>query len=177
MPINPDAYWQYGLKLNSAVARADETAWFGYQTATTATTFPLGNSVQTNTSGGTYVAYCFHSVEGYSKVGKFVGRGSNDAGAFIYTGFRPAFLLIKSSSNAGNEWFIFDNKINPANTIRQYYLQAQSSAAQVHTNETNSPLDFVSNGIKFRWTQFNPSGYDMIYMAFAESPFKYSNAR
>jgi hypothetical protein len=116
-------------------------------------------------------------VPGFSSIGKFTGGGSNDAGAFVYTGFRPAYLLVKSSSNAGNEWFIFDNKMNPFNTTRQYYLQAQSDAAQVHTNESNSPLDFLSNGIKFRWTQFNPSGYDMIYMAFAESPFKTATAR
>ena len=162
------------LILNATDAVADSAAYWG--AAPGASTFTVGDSGTTNGSGSV-IAYCFHSVDGYSKIGKFVGGGSNDAGTFIYTGFRPAYLLVKSSSNAGNEWFIFDSKINPANTIRQYYLQAQSTAAQVYTNESNSPLDFVSNGIKFRWTQFNPSGYDMIYMAFAESPFKTSNAR
>jgi len=172
VPVNPDAYWQYGLKLNSTVAAVDETAWFGYQTATTATTFPLGNSAQTNTSGGTYVAYCFHSVEGYSKVGSYKGNGNSD-GPFIYTGFRPAWVFIKKSSASGDDWYQFDNKRETYNPVDKRLVINGTQAAG-----SGNPIDFLSNGIKVRDSSasFNGSGTTMIYMVFAAEPFKTTNA-
>ena len=161
----------YDLKLNTTDAQASGR-WS--TTAPTASVVTLKYDYE-HTSTNDYIAYCFHSVEGYSKIGAFTGAAT--PGAFVYTGFKPAYLLVKSYSNAGNEWFIFDDKRYPRNVKVGKYLQAQSTAAEVTTAESWSPLDFLSNGIKFRYTQFNPSGYGMIYMAFAESPFKTSNAR
>ncbi|MCP4799314.1 MAG: hypothetical protein GY893_05130, partial [bacterium] len=166
-----DEKWHYGLKLNSNVARAEETAWFGYHTAPTATTFPLGNSAQTNVSGGTYVAYCFHSVQGYSKVGSYEGNG-NANGSFIYTGFKPAFLLIKRIAGV-QDWMLADNKISPYNQT-EYMLRPAQSAAQ----QSGNTIDILSNGFKPRLTgnAFN-AGEKYLYMAFAETPFKTTNAR
>jgi len=167
--------WDNYLVLNSTASSNGYHALWN-RTDPTSTVFSIGSASEGNTNTADYIAYCFHSVDGYSKVGSFTGAGT--PGAFVYTGFKPAYVLVKSYSNAGNEWFVFDNKINPYNvTSVMQYLQAHSNAAQVSTAEATPPLDFLSNGIKFRYTQFNPSGYGMLYMAFAESPFKYSNAR
>jgi len=179
------AQWPVGVEQGSmdwtdyiALDKTNNSGDYPYwnDTAPTSSVFSLSSDGDVNESSATYIAYCFHSVEGYSKIGAFTGGGNN--GAFVYTGFKPAYLLVKSYSNAGNEWFIFDNKINPYNvrSIMQY-LQAQSNAAQVTAAEAYPSLDFLSNGIKFQYTQFNPSAYGMLYIAFAESPFKTSNAR
>jgi len=176
--VGSDALTDWGEFVSLNDTGAESSAIYFEDTAPTASVIELRNDGDASVNGNanTYIAYCFHSVEGYSKIGAFTGEGT--PGAFVYTGFKPAYVLIKSYSNAGNEWFIFDNKINPYNvTSVMQYLQAQSNAAQVSTAEATPPLDFLSNGIKFRYTQFNPDGYGMLYMAFAESPFKYSNAR
>ena len=171
--LNPDAFWQYALLLSSTAAAVDETAYFGYQTAATATTFPLGNSVGTNDSGDDYVAYCFHSVEGYSKVGSYEGNVNND-GPFVYCGFRPAWIMVKCS-DAISGWDIVDNKRDIDNAV-QSRLYPQSNGAE----ETMAVVDFLSNGFKVRTTSGNwnsSTSHTQIYLAFAESPFKYSNAR
>jgi len=117
------------------------------------------------------VSYAFHSVEGYSKIGSFVGNNNND-GTFLYLGFRPAYALIKAIT-ASSDWAITDNTINPYNQMSGW-LEANTD----DDLNTNGYLDFVSNGIKFRNTnaQFNDA-QTYLYMAFAESPFKYANAR
>jgi hypothetical protein len=167
------SYWDYYIILNTTAAEASESSNFGYNTNPTATTFPLGNNAATNASGGTYVAYCFHSVEAYSKVGSYTGNANND-GTFIYTGFRPAFVLAKSYDYA-YDWPMVDNKRGSYNVITKG-LAANSSDA-VLDNVANS-VDFLSNGFKLRnsHTMFNGSN-NYIYLAFAESPFKTSNAR
>ena len=130
----------------------------------------------------TLVAYCFASVEGYSKIGSYVGNDST-SGVFVYTGLSPAWLMIKRTDTAntstnlnGSHWGIVDNKrktFNPDN----YVLLANSSAAADTTNMAES-IDLLANGFKFNSGEdtFNGSG-TYIYLAFAESPFKYSNAR
>ncbi|MDP6772038.1 MAG: hypothetical protein QF704_15150, partial [Anaerolineales bacterium] len=127
-----------------------------------------------------YIAYCFHSVEGYSKVGSYSGNSSDD-GVFVYTGFRPAFVLIKCyAGHSGQEWVMFDNKRSEDNVINEY-IYANDSAAE---GSSGRNIDFVSNGIKMRsggtggtGGPVNISGRDYIYLAFAETPFKTSNAR
>jgi len=126
----------------------------------------------TNQSGANHIAYCFHSVEGYSKIGSYTGNGSTD-GPFVYTGFRPAFVMVKRTNNTGN-WLIQNNKAlgyNPSNS--------ELYANLGNTEVTADRADFLSNGFKPRVNsaENNASGSTYIYMAFAENPFKYSNAR
>ena len=169
------SYWDYYIILNTTAAEASESSNFGYNTNPTATTFPLGNNTATNASGGTYVAYCFHSVEGYSKVGSYTANGNAD-GPFIYTGFRPAYTIIKPYSRADN-WAISDS-------VRSTY-NGSTNQLRANNNEADfansaSAIDYLSNGFKIRTNDpgLNNSTSDTyIYLAFAESPFKTSNAR
>jgi len=138
------------------------------------TTFELkANLATTNESGDNYIAYCFHSVEGYSKIGFYNGNNNSD-GPFIYTGFRPAWVLFKGDTVASN-WCILDNKRSPFN-LADDVIQANETNAEA----TNlSDIDFVSNGIKIRDVVGNDTNksHTYLYMAFAEAPFKFANAR
>jgi len=156
----------------------------GISTATTSTTFTakIGSSNIDNVNGtsNTYVAYCFAQIAGYSAFGSYTGNGSTD-GPFVYLGFRPRFVMIKSTGS--QDWVMLDSSTNPYN-VAGNYLRPNSSGAE---NSGSSPTtstneDFLSNGIKFRndasssgYT--NGSGVTYIYAAFAENPFKYANAR
>ena len=132
-----------------------------------------GTDAFMNATSNTYIMYCFHSVEGFSKFSSYVGNGDPD-GPFVYTGFRPSFVMIKCSSAASTFWIMFDVERDTYN-VMDTYLQAQASNA-----ESSFPfIDYVSNGFKHRHnsSHTNTSGQTYIYMAFAENPFKYSNAR
>jgi hypothetical protein len=158
------------LKLNTTDASvASSTIW--NSTAPTSTVFSLGNGW-----AGSYstVAYCFAPVAGYSAFGSYTGNGSAD-GTFVYLGFRPRWVLIKSSSGVA-DWFVYDTSINAYNQVSTW-LRPDYSGAEV-TN-TAQAIDIVSNGFKLRGsdTGVNASGGTFIYMAFAENPFKYSSAR
>ena len=165
--------WHYILRLNDTSAEISSSGDRFNGSGPNAGFFNLGTSTETNESGKDYIAYCFHSIEGYSKVGSYAGNANND-GAFIYTGFRPAFVLAKSYDYA-YDWPMVDNKRGPYNVITKG-LAANSSDAELD-NVANS-VDFLSNGFKFRnsHTMFNGS-HNYIYLAIAESPFKTSNAR
>jgi hypothetical protein len=136
----------------------------------TSTTTTLGSSVsgEKNTNTATYVAYAFASKQGYSKIGRYVGT-SNADGPFVYTGFKPAFILIKGNSNY-KYWYIFDNKLDPINQVDTGI--SPSNVFAENTN-TNIGIDFLSNGFKLRnsATTTNESGTNTLYMAFAENPF------
>jgi len=139
----------------------------------TTTVFSVGNSTATGKAPNDYVAYCFAPVEGFSSFGSYTGNASSD-GPFVYTGFRPRWILIKSSSNT-ETWNIYDTTRDTDNVLSTY-LQAQSSAAE----GTNHAFDILSNGFKLRWPSAgagNTSGATYIYAAFAEHPFKTSRAR
>ena len=130
-------------------------------------------------SGDAMIAYCFHSVDGYSKVGTYTGNGSSD-GPFIHTGFRVSFLLIKRTDSTSN-WYIWDAKRDVDNGIR-LYIRPNLSNAEGGTSSGQQYFDFVSNGFKIvanssAFGDGNTSGGSYIYLAFAEKPFKYSNAR
>jgi hypothetical protein len=122
------------------------------------------------------IAYCFHSVEGFSKFGSYTGNGSTD-GPFVYTGFRPAFVICKVAVGATGGWNMFDSARDPYNEVNGAMVANLSNAEDVLT--TQNDLDFLSNGFKIRETNnnLNGSGHTFIYMAFAENPFKYANAR
>jgi len=166
----------YRLILFSAsgtTTQASDNGFFN-GTAPTSSVFSIGSRKHTNSNGG-MIAYCFHSVEGFSKFGSYTGNGNAD-GPFVYTGFRPAFVMTKKSSGTSN-WNIIDDhrpsEYNPADNA------LLANAAYAETIITGNPVDLLSNGFKIRTTEggFNTSGQTYIYMAFAENPFKYSNAR
>ena len=125
-------------------------------------------------SGTANIAYCFAEVEGYSKFGSYTGNGSND-GPYITTNFRPAFVLVKSATN-GNGWYLADTARSPFN-VSQATLSPHSADAEDTT--AGGAIDILSNGFKSRNSagQFNDSGQTYVYLAFAETPFKYANAR
>jgi hypothetical protein len=158
------------LFLDTTAAAGDS----GFSGATsTVFDFSVGASSYSNTAGRNYVMYSFASVEGFSKIGTYTGNGSAD-GPFVYTGFRPAFVLTKSATEARN-WVIIDTARDPYNLADQN-LEPNTSNAEF-TNADD--LDILSNGFKPRTANpgANGNGQTIIYMAFAENPFKYSLAR
>jgi hypothetical protein len=141
-------------------------------TAPNSSVFTLGTSDNVNRNGDNIVMYCFAEVEGFSKFGSYTGNGSAD-GSFVYTGFRPAFVMVKQYTTTGN-WIINDSGRAPYNLIPSALYPNLSNAEDVsHT------MDLLSNGFKLRSTgdDSNGSGTGIIYMAFAENPFKQSLAR
>ena len=140
-------------------------------TAPTNNVFTVGTNNAVGGNGETIIAYCFHSVEGYSKIGTFQGN-SDSNGTFVYLGFRPAWVLIKSTSS-GTSWCIFDSK------RLGYNVDNNLMRIGNVTEQTDDDVDFVSNGLKFRRssTNFNNSSHTYVYLALAEAPFKFSNAR
>ena len=146
------------------------TVW--NDTSPTSSVFTLGSGFTSANYGANGIAYCFAPVAGYSAFGSYTGNGSAD-GPFVYTGFRPKFILGKRS-DAANGWFMFDGVRNDFN-VADDYLAANASAAEA----TFVYGDFLSNGFKLRATtgDWNGSGGTIIYAAFAENPFKYSLAR
>jgi len=143
---------------------------FMNNTAPTSSVFSLGSGTTPNGSGTTYIAYCFADVQGFSKFGSYTGNGSAD-GTFVYTGFKPAFVIIKQT-NFGNSWRMYDNKRSTFNVVTKE-LYPNTSDAEATTDK----MDFVSNGFKFRTsaTNANESGSPYIYMAFAENPLVGTN--
>jgi len=155
------------LILNENNATADgNTTW--NDTAPTSTVFSIGTGSTTNRSGSTYVAYCFVGKQGYSKFGGYTGNGNAD-GAFVYTGFKPAWVMVKVT-NDGDNWHIIDNKRDPFNTMDSHLFANQN---YVEVTDASYYFDMLSNGFKPRSTNnaFNASGKPYVYMAFAENPF------
>ena len=164
------------LRLNGTEATADiNTVW--NDTAPTSSVFSIGTSSNVNTNTHTYLSYCFHSVEGYSKFGSYTANNSID-GPFVYTGFKPAFILSKRTSNT-NDWGMWDKLRRTDFNPRDESIRANSSNSAYSGDTQYTNLDLVSNGFKIRNVggEMNAgSGETYIYMAFAESPFKYANA-
>jgi hypothetical protein len=150
----------------------DNTAWNGSSPTFNTNVFSVGSLNRTNSSQQ-MVAYCWTPIAGYSAFGSYTGNGSTD-GPFIYTGFRPKFVLLKVSSTTG-DWVIYDTSRNTYN-VTDLYLFPNSSAAEGGSGTPR--LDILSNGFKLRQSgQDNTSGATYIYACFAENPFKYANAR
>jgi hypothetical protein len=167
------------LELNGTGSTFSGSTYFN-NTAPTANVFSVGSAGSTNNSSDDFIAYVFAPIEGYSKFGSYIGN--NDAnGTFVYLGFRPAWVMIKRSGSGG--WHMFDNKrsfdgdyFNAGNEI-DVRIEAQDTGAE---NTSGPPhIDFVSNGFKLRtdFDNMNASGNTYIYLAFAEAPFKFANAR
>ena len=158
------------LRLNATNAATSDTDQWG--AGMTSTVIGLRASYSTVASTDT-VAYCFAAIPGYSAFGSYTGSGSAD-GPFVYTGFRPAYVLTKNTGSGG--WVILDNKRDAYN-VSGNILQAGSSAAELPV-ASYPTMDIVSNGFKIRSSTIqNTSSATYIYVAFAENPFKYSLAR
>jgi hypothetical protein len=160
----------YFLRLNATDAVASGLGLGGNPTSSVIYT---NSSIIANSASS--LAYCFAEVAGYSKFGSYTGNGSAD-GPFVYCGFKPAYVMIKATGGSGLNWGIWDVARNTYN-LEQLSLYANSSTAEI--NATDLSFDGVSNGFKVRGTSngINQSGITFIFMAFAESPFKYSLAR
>ena len=145
---------------------------FFQSTAPTSSVFYIGTDASVNKASSPMIAYCFHSVDGYSKIGTYTGNGSSD-GTFVYTGFRPAWVMINDISNNNLQWIMFDSKRSEYNVVNDPLTATYSSAESV--NSSTRTLDFLSNGFKLRdsYALNNSSTYstDYVYMAFAEFPF------
>lgn len=153
----------------SSAPQTGSTIW--NDTTPTSSVFSVGTDGDVNGSSATYIAYVFVDIKGYSKVGSYLGNGNID-GTFVYTGFRPAFILTKKTSGTGY-WTIWDNKRDPYNWCGQKLYPNTDDAEQT---EATGNCDFVSNGIKWRNTgASNNSGATFLYMAFAEFPIVSSN--
>lgn len=160
------------LLLNSTAAKATGATYWN-STTPTSSVFSLGTAADVNTSSGTYVAYLWDAVAGYSAFGSYTGNGSTD-GPFVYLGFRPRYVLLKRTDTTSN-WIILDTSRNTFNVVNNT-LWADLSSAE----STAYPwLDLLSNGFKFRDSAngLNTSAGTYIYAAFAENPFKISRAR
>jgi len=154
-----------GVLLNSTNAQVTSSTWFN-NTSPTSSVFSIGSNSGVSGSGNTHIAYCFAEVKGYSAFGSYTGNGSTD-GTFVYTGFKPAFIIVKRTT-AGGIWWLTDNKRSIYNVVSlATYVQGTTG------DDPGTFWDINSNGFKMRdsGTQTNASGVTFIYMAFAENPF------
>ena len=150
------------INLNQTAAAAD-TANYWNDTEPTNSLFTLGNQSVTNSSSKAYIAYCFHSVDGYSKVGSYTGNGSTTGTTVSGLDFTPKFIMIKRSDSTGN-WIMLDDVRDTSNP-RNAYLMANSSASEA----TGKDVDFNSGSFQIKTTDsdVNASGGTYIYLAIA----------
>jgi len=157
------------LKLNSSSAVSTSADMFGGGAQATAV-FTIGQSAAGYSNGNDIIAYVFAPIQGYSKFGKYTGNGNAD-GPFVYTGFKPAWVMLKRSSGAA-DWNIFDNK-RPGYNETNARLRANDSTAE---STSDAGVDLLSNGFKCRLgSEFNANSTTNIYMAFAENPLVATN--
>jgi len=155
------------LLLNTAAAAGTATSLWN-DTEPTSTLVSLGTTSKVNYDPRNYVAYCFTNIQGYSRFGSYTGNGNAD-GPFVYTGFRPAFVMLKCSTRAGtDDWPMFDDRRLGYNVDNNALVADDTDAER-----TQDDIDILSNGFKCRnsVTDVNANGDTMVYMAFAESPF------
>ena len=156
----------------TSAASGSSTAW--QDTDPTSSVFYVaGGAGDGVNASGDYIAYCFADVQGFSKIGSYTGIGNAD-GSFIYLGFKPAWVMIKCSSAANDEWFIWDSKRLGYNGGNNNFF---ADTSDVESTAAANGFDILSNGFKLRTTDtaLNGSGRTYIYMAFAEAPLVGSN--
>ena len=159
-----------GFALNNQTGATDSDSYWN-DVEPTSTVFTIGNNGKVNTNTATHIAFCFAEKSGYSKFGDFYGNG-NANGAFVFCGFRPAWVMMKRADGGSEDWRICDNKRDPENVMDRVLF------ANLSNVESDADvLDFLSNGFKLRTTDggMNASGGRYIYMAFAEHPLVASN--
>ena len=186
-----DGSWQVYHQKNTAAPETDvlqlqlsnpteDSAIYWNDTAPTSSVFSVGTHLTVNEDGSAMIAWLFSEKQGFSKFGSYTGNGSTD-GAFIYTGFKPSFVMTKGNIDSGLNWFMADNKrhsVAPASGGTNYNpIDRQLYANLTNADDTNADIDFLSNG--FKWLRgggdINHSGRNYVYMAFAEAPFVNSN--
>jgi hypothetical protein len=152
--------------LNTTAALGNPSGYYALDTSTTIGISASNNPTSQNASGQDYIAYCFAEKTGYSKFGTYEGNG-NASGTFVYTGFKPAWLMVKRYSGGTNDWLILDNKRDPINQMGKGIVPNNNSA-----EATGYHCDFFSNGFKWRLTGSgeNGSNFGYIFAAFAEEP-------
>jgi len=165
------------VALDSTAIIQDTNNWDS--TSPTSTVFTVkGGENRVNDSNEKYISYHFRSIDGYSRVGNYIGGGNVDT--FVFTGFRPAFVLIKNTNEAGEGFVIMNNKSDPSNVVGTY-LTAYGNTAEQGTALTTSTrsIDILSNGFKIigNSTEINEDDTEHVFLALAETPFKYSNGR
>ena len=166
--------WNNVVSLNTTDASSAGTQAFGVTGVTpssiTFTVSANSGGNHTNINNATYIAYCFAEKKGFSKFGSYTGNGSAD-GTFVYTGFKPAFVMVKRTDTSG-DWPMVDSGRDPYN-VAQYGLYANSTITESGFGSPTPMYDFNSNGFKIRNTfaNTNASGGTYIYMCFAENPF------
>ena len=170
--VGVEALGNWNKYLALSATDAEQTSSTYFPSAPTSTVVNLGDGANVNNSSENYIAYCFAEKKGFSKFGKYTGNG-NGNGTFIYTGFKPAWVMVKRYDSGSEDWRISDNKRfdqkNPIDKVLFANLTNVESDADVY--------DFASNGFKLRTTDggMNASGGTYIYMAFAEEPLVASN--
>jgi hypothetical protein len=156
------------LKLNTTDAVSTTNEWGDTNPTSTVYSLHTSGDGTTNVSTDKIISYCFRSIKGYSKIGSYTGNGAAD-GPFVYTGFKPNFVLLKWSAGAEN-WSVYDTSRNPINGPNDSFFAVDSVSAE---NSNSSDLDMLSNGFKLirAHNRANASDAPYIYMAFAENPF------
>ena len=160
------------LVLNDTAGVVDSNSTWN-DTEPTSSNFTLGDDGNVNETGETYINYLFAEKQGYSKFGSYTGNG-NANGAFVYTGFKPAWVMVKRTDGGANYWEIRDNKREPNNAM---YFRLFPNTNSAESQDANEKIDYLSNGFKLRntTTGSNGSGNSYIYMAFAEAPLVGTN--
>ena len=158
--------WSYHVYLDTTDDQNSDNNMFN-GTTPTSSVFSLGNADEGNQNTDNMIAYLFSEKQGFSKFGKYIGNG-NANGTFVYTGFRPAWIMIKNSIDNSTSWLMYDNK-RPGYNSDNAYLLASASDSEA----SDKDIDILSNGFKIRVnnSENNTSGKTYIYMAFAEQPF------
>ena len=162
---NISSNWASSLHLNTTAGIDTYNYWQNY--APNTNVFYMTSDGAINQSGIDYIAYCFSDVQGYSKFGSYIGNGSTD-GPFVYTGFKPAFVMVKITAGQTDNWIMQDNKINSFNGPSSQRLRPNSSGAEF---SSSNEIDLLSNGFKTHGNdgEINGSGFSYIYMAFGQS--------
>ena len=157
-----------GLRFNDDFAALATSSAYYSDTTPTSTVFTVGTHPSTNWSTKTLVAYCFAPIQGFSAMGSYEGNG-NANGSFIFTGFRPAWIMVKRYDTTNN-WILLNNKMSLYNNEEGNELYADND--QYQNPFTDGGVDFLSNGFKCRGTNasLNASTGDYAYVAFADSP-------
>ena len=157
----------YTIQLPETGAKIVNNTMWQNTSPTSSVVYSHGGQLDANES---YVFYCFAEKTGYSKFSSYIGNGSASDGTFVYTGFKPAWVMIKKTDSAGNFWHIYDNKrsTSGSNVVDDVLYPNRTDAEY-----SEARLDFVSNGFKIRTTNgdINTSGGNYIFMCFAENPF------
>ena len=163
-------YWTDYMVLNEGQAAADHAGKFN-DTAPTSTVFTVGDNGSINPSSGTMVGYFFTPIQGFSKFGSWKGNGSASSGPFIYTGFKPAWVMAKHSNDGTDDWLVWDDKTMPTNHTGDT-VSVNGHAVNV-SNSTHRLIDFYSNGFKIWYNDSNLNANNKLYIyaAFAEAPF------